>query len=145
MDNMVSKVKNVKNENKDKYRELIKILISFSPEIKNLEIHQDISGELNGLISFEINTFEAGISTGVFYKYKKYLFSQFIIRFLVNLIIRENLDDFSELIRSFDFEMIQLIEDTRIINCGMKINNEVTTFTFHLTQLLDLIKENPVL
>lgn len=139
-ENMIKTIK----ENKQKYRELIKILVQHSPEVKNIKTHRDNAGEINGLISFEINTFEAGISTGVFYKFKPYLFSQFIISFLVNLIVRENFNEFYEVLNLFDFEMVNIFDENRINACGINIENEKTVFTFHVSKLFDLMKENPI-
>lgn len=124
------------------HRDLLNILISANPEIKNINLlESDHFDGYNGLITFQVNTFNLGLTVGTFHKYKKLLTSQFIIKFLIDLFIRENINEFSKCLNIFSIDDMEKIMDESNLyrNCGINIENQTTTFKFHAGRLIEII------
>jgi hypothetical protein len=122
------KVKNTKT------RDLLDLVISFSPAVKILGINED------GDIIFKVPRCETGINNDIYIKYKDEILSTYVRNILGELIVRENINLFSNFLIDLDPETYsELVNKWSHKNFGMEVKKDYITFKFHSSLLQSII------
>lgn len=147
MEEFVNFMQSNKNEKKEinlnrmqntKFRELISKIIDFNPEV---EIVDKVNQE--GDVKFFIKMKDIGIDFDSFINYKNEIFSDFIANFLGELIIRENINKFANLLTNIDVEnYISTVNDYEHRQFGMEVYNRKFAFSFHVSLLQSILVKN---
>ena len=121
-----------------RYRNVLLKILQNTP--KNVVI-----GEWNtdGDITFAIPMVEMGLNYNDYHEYEDEIFSYFILDFIGELIIRENLAAFVEKLKQYDINdyMIAIAEDGHK-RFGAKTQNGKLFFKFHVSLLSEILTEN---
>ena len=134
--------KSIKGMNKTKFtknRDLLQIIIAQDPpKISKINKGKDL-GDLN----FSVPLKDLGISFEVFSKYEEEIFSPYIGNLLGELIIRENLDEFAEIITTIAAgEYISTVCGCKHTKFGLEILGEKMIFYFHANLLQKILTED---
>jgi len=146
MDNFVAELKNNinidPNTGRDKknhrIREILYYISTSSPEICITEK----CGE-DGDVKFEIPMKTLGISNDILVKYKTDICSEFMANFIGELLIRENINRFAEVLTNIDPDMYSnLVDRFEHRRFGMDIVRDKFTFIFHISLLQNILLED---
>ena len=136
-DNVFSK--KIERKLNSRYRELIQILIKSSPIIT---IFTDI--KTDGDICFSISLNDIGINNSVYLKYRNIIFSDYLANFLGELLVRENIEEFSKILTT----KVSAEDYSSIVNTyehhqfGMEVVKNNLVFSFHISLLQSILTES---
>jgi len=144
MDDFVTEIKKNLTENmrtdykfSPRFRNLLKIIIPCCPEIQIFDRKDD------GDIKFSVTTEGLGISFENYIKYKSEILTDFFANFLGELLVRENIDRFLDILTNIDSEdypsIVNGYEHKRF---GIKIYQDKFIFTFHISLLQSILTED---
>ena len=147
MDNFVVAIKNniEKNfqdktscVNNSRYRNLISLIVNNpSPKI----LIENIS--LGGDIRFYVTTKELGVNFEILSQYKTEIFSDFMANFIGELVIRENLDEFSKILTSIKTDDYhKLVNQFDHYQFGLEFLRDKFIFTFHVSLIQNILTES---
>jgi len=121
-----------------KFRELLSIVITSTPKIISIS-----DCEENGDMSFVIPLKELGLTSDNFSKYKREFFSNYMVDFLGELLIRENLHIFAEHLTGLKTDYyVSAVSRSIHKRFGMKIEKGLMTFYFHISLVQDILTED---
>lgn len=121
-----------------RYRELLSSVIGSDTVIQSITDSDD-----QGNISFSVNLKDLGFKSNDFYKYHREIFSNFIVDFLGELLVRENLPLFVVNITSMKHESYLNAVSCCNHKCfGMKIDKGNMIFKFHISLLQEILTED---
>lgn len=139
-----------KNEDGDKCfhcREMVVKFIQTKPHIRSISFveAQKEDGEIvrTGDITFSVFMDDMGFDKATYLKYEKEFFSNFMINFFGEFLVRENVSEFvtlSSTVNSQDF--IQAISSQIHKKFGITVRGNVVTFTFHISLLPKILTED---
>jgi hypothetical protein len=139
----ISQVKNKSNHilssEGSRYRKLLSIITQNNP--KNIVIG-DWDGK--GDLTFSISMTDIGLQYKDYNFYEDEFFSYFVINFLGELIVRENLQLFVEKLKEYDInDYMTVIEEYGDHKCfGVKTYKGRLIFKFHVSLLKNILTEN---
>ena len=137
------KVKNIEktiitSSSNNRYRNVLLKILQSPP--KNVIIGE---WDENGDITFAIPMVEMGLNYNDYHEYEDEIFSYFILDFLGELIIRENLLSFVEKLKLFDInDYMMAIGEEGHKRFGAKTQNGKLIFKFHVSLLSEILTEN---
>ncbi len=119
-----------------KYREVLNIIIQNPPQKIRIGNWDEL-----GLLSFTIDMTDVGLTYKDYYAYEDEFFSYFIVDFLGELIIRENIQLFVDKLQECDINnyMVALSEYGTHRTFGCKTHRGKLTFEFHISLLKDIL------
>jgi uncharacterized protein YaaW (UPF0174 family) len=117
------------------------------PKIKSIFFveMQTENGELvrTGDISFSVYIDEMGFNKESYCKYEKEFFSNFMINFFGEFLVRENVSRFVELASKIDSQdFIKAISTQIHKKFGILVQGNMATFTFHISLLPKILTED---
>jgi len=134
--------RNIKSMPKTKFtknRELLQHIIALDPP----KISKIIAGDELGDLCFSVQLKDIGISFEIFSKYEEELFSPYIGNLLGELIIRENLDEFAEIITNIaEGSYASTVCGCKHTKFGLEILGEKLIFYFHSNLLQKILTED---
>lgn len=121
-----------------RYRELLSSIIRSSPVIQSIADCDE-----QGDISFSVNLKDLGLTNDDFYKYHKEIFSNFVVDFIGELLIRENLPLFVVNLTSIKHDSyLSAVSRCNHKRFGMKIEKGNMVFRFHISLLQEILTED---
>ena len=97
----------------------------------------------DGDIRFSVNLMDLGISIEDYYKYNKEFLSSFMMDFVGELLIRENLDLFvPKLTIMANSNYIIAVSKSIHRRFGMRLEKGVMTFSFHISLIQEILTED---
>jgi hypothetical protein len=128
-------------------REMVTTFVNANPKITSMAFVEETleSGEIvrTGEISFTVLLEDLGFSKGRYIKFEKEFFSNFMINFFGEFLLRENISDFVNFAYSVDSkDFIKAISSKRYKNFGIRALDNVITFTFHVSLLSNILTED---
>jgi hypothetical protein len=128
-------------------REMIVKFIQTRPHIRTMsfiEVQNGDGGSVRtGDITFSVFMDDMGFDKSTYLRYEKEFFSNFMINFFGEFLVRENISKFVELsstVNSQDF--IQAISSQIHKKFGITVQGNVVTFTFHISLLPKILTED---
>ena len=119
-------------------RTVLAKFLSASPKIQYISEPDE-----NGDMVFVINTKDIGMNNEYFEKYCKEIFSNFVVDFMGELLIRDNLAMFVPYITSMKCkDYLKAVGYCRHIRFGMKREKEKMVFRFHISFLQEILTED---
>ncbi len=136
----------IENSTEDglKYKKFLPMIVNSSPKINSIEWIADEDGNHNGMIKFIVNVQSLGISSNDIYSHTKQLFSNFIVDFIGQLIIRNNITMFiNEFVKIEDEDYMEMIFKRNHTHFGVQFDslNDKLIFTFHASLIHDILTE----
>jgi len=126
-----------KNRTVGNMRNIISSTILKSPTVELIGMDEE------GDIHFRIPREEFGIENELFLKYKKELFSTPVTNCLGELLVRENVDMFSNFLVGIDSEKyISLVNKWSYKKFGMQFTKDFVYFEFHSSLLQNILMED---
>jgi len=146
MDNFVTELK--KNINIDsktgepskssRLRELLYYVSVSDPEISVIDKCDE-----DGDIKFEVPMKTMGITNDLMIRFKKEICSDFVANFLGELLIRENINQFAQILTNIHPELYpSVVNRFEHRKFGMDINKDKLIFCFHISLLEDIMLED---
>lgn len=132
----------IKQDHKDfnkktELRDVISQIIPFSPSVEIIGIDKD------GDIRFRVPRKETGITTDLYIKHKQIILSSYVISSAGELILRENIDMFSDFIVNLNPDMFEeLVNKWSHKDFGMDVQKEYILFKFHASLLQAILIES---
>ncbi len=130
---------NYKASNGSRYREIIKMLISNPPKAISI-------GGLDekGDMTFSICMKELGLAYKDYRNYENEFFSRFIIDFIGELIVRENLNEFVNNMNGYGVEEYMSVVETYGSHkqFGIKAQKGLLIFKFHVSFIKHILTED---
>lgn len=121
-----------------RHRELLSAVINAAPKLQYIS-----SCDESGDMSFAVNIKEVGLSNDDFYKYHREIFSNFVVDFIGELLIRENLQLFAPHITSMKSDTyLDAVSHCNHKRFGMKIEKGCMVFKFHISLLQEILTED---
>jgi len=121
-----------------RYRDVLELIIANPPKNVNIE---DWDG--HGDLRFSISMTDIGLQYEDYRTYENEIFSYFIIDFLGELIIRENLPLFVDKLQEYDInDYMMVIEENGHIRFGFKTYKGRLYFKFHVSLLKNILTED---
>jgi len=121
-----------------KLRALLNLIVGSSPTILDIG-NCDQEGE----VIFSVSMKEAGITYNTFKEFKLEIFSNFVVDFMGELLIRENIDLFASKLTTIDSEAYaDIVNEYEHKRFGMKILQDNLVFSFHVSLLQDILTED---
>jgi len=134
--------KNIKSMPKTKFtknREFLGHILSNDPP----SISKVTKGKDLGDLQFSVQLKDLGISYEVFSKYQEEIFNPYIGNILGELIIRENIDEFAEILINLGAsEYIPVVYSWKHTKFGLEIAGEKLTFYFHANLIHRILTED---
>ena len=129
---------NNQSENKElsRYRELLKLIVLNPP--KTIEVGD---WDDNGDIIFSVPMTEIGLTYNDYKKYSDEFFCYFVIDFLGELIIRDNLGLFVDKLQKYDLNDYIMAIQVDHNRFGVKTEKGKLIFKFHVSLLKDILTE----
>ena len=124
-------------------RELITNFIQSNPNIKSMSFMNAETFENSCDITFSVSINDMGLDRSTCMKYEKEFFSSFMINFLGEFLVRENINKFVELtskVKPQDF--IKEIASKIHKKFGVTIQGDLIKFTFHISLLSKILTED---
>lgn len=122
-----------------KYREVLSIIVQNPPK-------EILIGEWNekGDLNFSINLTDIGLTYRDYKLYDDEVFSYFVVDFMGELIIRENLQLFADKLQEYDINdyMISLQEQGTHKRFGVRTHQGKLIFKFHASLLKNILTED---
>ena len=135
--NELEEKKSTRQKNVARYRELLSSVIRSSPSI-----HSIVDFDDQGDMVFSVNLKELGLTNDDFYKYHKEIFSNFVVDFIGELLIRENLPLFVNFLTSNPDSYLPAVSHCNHKRFGMKIDKGNMVFRFHISLLQGILTED---
>lgn len=124
--------------NNNRYRTLISIIINNS--VSKIIIDDIDEG---GDVRFYTNMKDLGINYELFTQYKTEIFSDFMANFLGELIVRENLDEFSKILTSIkNDDYLKIVNKYDHYQFGLEVKMDKFVFTFHISLIQSILTES---
>jgi len=122
-----------------RYRELLSIIVQNPPNDLTIGDWDD-----KGDIRFSVAMTELGLKYSDYQKYDDEFFSYFVIDFLGELIVRENLSLFVDKLQEYDINDYMMVVDANggHKRFGVKTFKGKLIFEFHVSFLKNLLTEN---
>jgi hypothetical protein len=121
-----------------RYREFISKIIASVPEI---DIAEGCNKE--GDVRFSVKMKDLGVSFDMFVQYKTEIFSDFMANFIGELLVRENINQFAEILTSIDLdEYPTTVNNFEHRQFGLEFTNNKFVFSFHVSLLQSILTEN---
>ena len=121
-----------------KARKLLSILINNMPSIKIID-EVDESGD----VRFEVAMDDVGLKIDVVDRYSKEIFSPFTVNVLGEMLVRENISAFAEIINRIDqsryLSIVNRFEHKRF---GMTLYKNKILFCFHISLIQSILMED---
>ena len=129
----------------NRYREFISIIVNEKP--CQIQIHKyqptDAVIDPDGKVNFSLGLADLGIDRKTFKKYKQFIRSKFCINFIGEFLVRENLDQFAELLTEVDLsEHANAINNKSHLTFGAELKSNSLTFEFHASLLQQILTED---
>jgi len=119
-------------------REFMSLVITNIPDVEILG-----RCDKGGDVRFSVAMIDLGLTFDLFLKYKKEIFSDYMANFLGELLIRENVNEFSKLlttIKADDYH--QVVNGFEHRQFGMEVVRNKFTFSFHVSLLQTILTED---
>ena len=130
--------KSSKSSKSCNYRNLLYHIIASSPQIKLIDKYSP-----DGDIKFEVSMKSIGISSDTLIKYKKEFYSEFVVDFVGELLIRENINRFAKILVGINPCHYPLVVDQyEHKKFGMGIFKDKLIFKFHISLLQTILTED---
>lgn len=135
----IKRTSDIKRINKsDSLREFLACIIKHIPNIT-------IIGDCNkgGDVKFEVSMNDMGLTPDLFYKHRKVILSEYMANLLGELYVRENIDQFSNIlvsIRPNDYHKV--VNGFNHHNFGMEISRNKFIFSFHISLVQSILTED---
>ena len=128
-----------------RYRNFLTIVLTAKP--CPIRIHKyKPSGSIidqNGNVSFTLSLIDLGISRTLYDKHKKELSSRFCVNFIGEFLVRENLDQFADLLTGVDInKQSEAINSRSHVTFGLELRANRLTFEFHSSLLQQILTED---
>lgn len=124
-------------DKKTEIRTLISQIICFSPSVEIIGIDRD------GDIRFRVLREQSGITNDLYVKNKQEIFSVFVVNSLGELLVRENLDMFSDFLINLSPDIFsELVNKWSHKNFGIDVQKDYIIFKFHASLLQSILLEN---
>ena len=137
--NIDSNKKSDREPSLDKLRQLISLLALNPPESIKIEGISTTEGD----VSFSVDRKAFGISFSNLKKYTSEMFSPFIVDFIGELLVREYINDFAEILTHIENDKYQsLVNSYGHCSFGMEFANDKFIFTFHVSLLQSILTED---
>ena len=122
-----------------KYREVLSIVVKNVPKVINIG-----DWDKDGDMTFSVSMTDFGMTYKDYRAYENEVFSYFIVDFLGELIIRENLKIFADKLKSYGLDnyMTSLHESGGHKRFGILTQKGKLIFTFHVSLLKDILTED---
>jgi hypothetical protein len=128
----------VQKRQSSRYRTLLRKMVYSCPEVTIIDDDNE-----DGDVIFSVSMEDMGLTMADYIKYKPEIFSNYIVDSIAELLVRENLDAFSQILTKMDTEsyttLIGKFEHRRF---GMKIIKSHFVFRFHISLLQTLLTED---
>ena len=118
-------------------RELFALLIQHVPE----EVHIDGYDE-DGEVEFHVGAKDIGLTQELIAKYRPQLFSVFGAKFLGELLVRENIDQFADIITSLGDDYDSVVNRWEYKRFGIELDKENISFSFHISLVQSILNED---
>ena len=121
-------------------RHLLVQLVKRRPQIVSISDY-DEAGDMR----FIVNLADLGVSVEDYYKYNKDFLSNFMVDFIGELLIRENIDLFLPKLTSTHMDKnayISAVSKSIHRRFGMKLEKGVMTFSFHISLIQEILTED---
>ena len=116
-----------------KYRDILMIIAKNPPKLLTVGNWND-----KGDLTFKIKMTDIGLTYNDYRKYDEQFFSYFMVDFLGELIIRENLSIFADKLKEYDINDYM----TAIEKDGIKTNKGNLIFKFNASLVKDILTEH---
>lgn len=134
----------------NKYKKILSKISKGSLTIGNIEWKKDINNHLSGWVYFSVNIKDIGLSVLDFNSHTnknivKELFSNHMIDFIGEVLIRSNIDKFLDFVFSIDEkEYLDIVSREKHVRFGAQINiyEEKLTLCFHTSILQSILTED---
>jgi hypothetical protein len=121
-----------------KHRDLFLSIIHSTPVIQAINLYED-----SGDMSFSISAKDIGLSLDDFQKYHQEIFSHFVVDFVGELLVRENLNSFVPYITEMKSDLyIHAVSHSNHQRFGMKFDKGELTFRFHISLLQRILTQD---
>lgn len=130
-----------------KCRTILENFLEAKPEIRSLECvkEPDETGIIvnTGDIRFSVFLHELGITRDSYTEYENELFSNFLVDFFGEFLIRENVGKFVDLIATIEpQEYMKILSRREHKRFGMKVRGNVIIFVFHIDLLQHILTDD---
>lgn len=133
--------KNLKNNDRKSscFRGLLYHIIKSSSEIKITEEYSS-----DGDLKFEVSLKSLGVSYDTLVKYKKEFYSEFVVNFVGELLIRENINKFAKILVGLDpYDYPLVVDQYEHKKFGMALfKQDKVIFTFHISLIQTILTED---
>lgn len=119
------------------YRTVLSKVIQHPPKLMSVGDWDE-----NGDIKFSIGMRELGLTNQEYRQYEHELFSYFIVDFLGELIVRENLSIFVEKLQNYDINDYMIAIEDKHKRFGIKTEKGKLVFIFHVSFLKNILTED---
>ena len=121
-------------------RHLLAQLAKKQPKIVSISEYDE-----GGDMRFVVNLIDLGISIEDYYKYNKEFLSNFMIDFIGELLIRENIELFLPKLANVNLERdayISAVSKSIHRRFGMRLEKGIMTFSFHISLIQEILTED---
>jgi len=128
-----------------RYREFLSIVVKSEPSQIFIHKHGPTHSiiDKNGNVSFTLTLTDIGLNRDNYLKHKSEMLSRFCINFIGEFLVRENLDQFAELLTGSDLgEQTKIINSRDHIRFGLEFRQGGLTFIFHSSLLQQILTED---
>ena len=143
MEDFVTEIKNnlgdPVEEKVSRFRELLSIMLD--PKLPKPEVKIIDKCTKDGDVIFEVPMRPLGLTWEVFEKYKRELSSNFVADFLGELLIRENINIFADVLMELRDKYIQVVNQYEHKQFGMSSHRDKLVFTFHVSLIQYILNE----
>ena len=138
LDKANGKPMEIKRGEVSRFRELLRCILKVRPKVVLLTEYNE-----DGEAVFGIAMEDMGLTVADYVRYKPEIFSNYIVDTIGELIVRENIDVFANIITKLDAESYSSVvgqwEHKRF---GMRIIKNMFIFKFHLSLLQNILTED---
>jgi hypothetical protein len=136
-DNIGKKTEAIKDQKDPRFRKLISKIIQSVPDVNIFD-----SVNKDGDVQFSVSMADLGLTFDLFLKYKNEIFSDFMANFLGELLVRENINQFRQLLTSINVdEYNSMVSHFEHRQFGMEVTRNKFIFLFHVSLLHSLLTE----
>ena len=120
-----------------RFRKILSRLSMSSPKIKILKYKSE-----DGNVAFETSMKSLGFTEEFFLDYKKEICSDFVSNFIGELLIRDHLNQFAEILIDIELNDHLVVNKKTHRNFGMTIVGDRLVYTFHVSLLQKILLED---
>jgi hypothetical protein len=122
----------------ENYKDLLKYIVHSSTEIDIIKDCDDC-----GDVKFSVPMPQLGISYEVFIKYQEEIISSFFANFIGELLVRENIEKFAEIISKIDKkEFSNIVHHYEHKKFGVEVLKGCIIFSFHISLIQSILTED---